>query len=132
MVEWVWELYGIGKVLEAADPRLGGGFDEQQMERLMIVGLCCAHSDRNFRPSIKQAIDVLNFETPIPVLPSNMPGLPHLTPTMSRHAMSLSVSSGSVDYDGGQNQYSRNNCTNSSLSSSSSAATQSASLLHTR
>jgi hypothetical protein len=39
MVEWVWKLYGIGKVLEAIDPRLGGDFDEQQMERLMIVGL---------------------------------------------------------------------------------------------
>jgi len=29
MVDWVWELYGIGKVLEAADPRLGGDFDEK-------------------------------------------------------------------------------------------------------
>jgi serine/threonine protein kinase len=29
MVYWVWELYGIGKVLEAADPRLGGDFDEK-------------------------------------------------------------------------------------------------------
>jgi serine/threonine protein kinase len=28
MVEWVWELYGIGKVLEAADPRLDGAFDD--------------------------------------------------------------------------------------------------------
>jgi hypothetical protein len=32
LVEWVWELYGIGKVLEAADPRLDGDFDEQEME----------------------------------------------------------------------------------------------------
>ncbi|KAE8008294.1 hypothetical protein FH972_004816 [Carpinus fangiana] len=131
MVEWVWELYGVGRVLEAADPRLGGDFDEQQMERLMIVGLWCAHPDRNLRPSIKQAIDVLNFETPIPVLPSNMPGPPHLAPKVSRHAMSLSISSGSIDYDGGQNQYSSNKYTNSSLFSSSSAASQSASLLHT-
>ncbi|KAE8008319.1 hypothetical protein FH972_004841 [Carpinus fangiana] len=103
MVQWVWKLYGVGKVLEAADPRLGGDFDEQQMERLMIVGLWCAHPDRDLRPSIKQAIDVLNFETPIPVLPSNMPGPPHLAPKVSRHAMSLSISSGSIDYDGGQN-----------------------------
>jgi serine/threonine protein kinase len=107
MVQWVWKLYGVGKVLEAADPRLGGDFDEQQMERLMIVGLWCAHPDRDLRPSIKQAIDVLNFETPIPVLPSNMPGPPHLAPKVSRHAMSLSISSGSIDYDGGQNQWLR-------------------------
>ena len=31
MVEWVWELYRKGQVLEAADQRLGGNFDEQQM-----------------------------------------------------------------------------------------------------
>ncbi|XP_059447428.1 L-type lectin-domain containing receptor kinase IX.2-like [Corylus avellana] len=73
MVEWVWELYRIGKVLEAVDPRLSGDFDEQQMERLMIVGLWCAHPDRNFRPSIRQTIHVLNFEAPLPILPSNMP-----------------------------------------------------------
>ena len=28
MVEWAWELYGIGKILEAVDPKLGGDFDE--------------------------------------------------------------------------------------------------------
>ena len=27
MVEWVWELYRKGQVLEAADQRLGGNFD---------------------------------------------------------------------------------------------------------
>ncbi|KAG6652105.1 hypothetical protein CIPAW_06G159800 [Carya illinoinensis] len=37
LVEWVWELYGKGEVLGAADPRLGGDFDGEQMERLIIV-----------------------------------------------------------------------------------------------
>lgn len=32
IVEWVWKLYGKGKLIEAADPRLCGDFDEQQME----------------------------------------------------------------------------------------------------
>jgi serine/threonine protein kinase len=132
MVEWVWELYGIGKVLEAADPRLAGDFDEQQMERLMIVGLWCAHPDRDLRPSIRQTIHVLNFETPLPVLPSNMPRLEHLAPAVNRYAMSLSVSGAATNYEGGQNQYSSNSYTNSSVFTSSSTAFQSASLLHTR
>ncbi|XP_062177349.1 L-type lectin-domain containing receptor kinase IX.1-like [Alnus glutinosa] len=132
MVEWVWELYGIGKVLEATDPRLGGDFDEQQMERLMIVGLWCAHLDRDLRPSIRQTIHVLNFETPLPVLPSNMPRLEHLAPAVNRHAMSLYVSGAATNYEGGQNQYSSNNYTNSTVFTSSSTAFQSASLLHTR
>jgi serine/threonine protein kinase len=132
MVEWVWELYGIGKVLEAADPRLGRDFDEQQIERLLIVGLWCAHPDRDLRPSIRQTIHVLNFETPLPVLPSNMPRLEHLAPAVNRYAMSLSVSGAATNYEGGQNQYSSNSYTNSSVFTSSSTAFQSASLLHTR
>jgi len=98
MVEWVWELYGIGKVLEAADPRLNGDFDDQQMERLMIIGLWCAHPDRNLRPSIRETIHVLNFETPLPILPSNMPGPTHPAPPVNRHAMSLSIANISTNY----------------------------------
>ncbi|CAD6229609.1 unnamed protein product [Miscanthus lutarioriparius] len=45
LVPWVWELYGKNALLEAADWRLKGQFDEKQMERLMIVGLWCAHPD---------------------------------------------------------------------------------------
>jgi serine/threonine protein kinase len=113
MVEWVWELYGIGKVLEAADPRLSGHFDEQQMERLMIVGLWCAHPDRNLRPSIRQTIHVLNFEAPLPILSSNMPRLAHYAPVVNRHSMSHSISSLATEYEGGQNPYSSTGYTNS-------------------
>ncbi|PRQ56769.1 putative protein kinase RLK-Pelle-L-LEC family [Rosa chinensis] len=73
LVEWVWELYGEGKIIEAADPKLWGDFDEKQMECLMIVGLWCAHPDYNSRPLIQQAIQVLNFEVPLPKLPLKMP-----------------------------------------------------------
>jgi hypothetical protein len=103
VVEWVWELYGIGKVLEAADPRLGGDFDEQQMERLMIVELWGAHPGRDLRPPIRQIIYVLNFETPLPVLSLIMSRLEHLAFAVNRHAMSLSVFSAAINYEGRQN-----------------------------
>jgi serine/threonine protein kinase len=131
LVEWVWELYGIGKVLEAADPRLDGDFDEQEMERLMIVGLWCAHPDRNLRPSIRETIHVLNFETPLPILPSDMPGPTHLAPAVNRQALSLSISSAFSTNEGGWNPHSSNSHTNSSLSMSYDVAPPSASLLHT-
>ncbi|KAL6313123.1 hypothetical protein AAG906_021654 [Vitis piasezkii] len=73
LVEWVWDLYGVGKLVDAADPRLSDDFDEEQMERLMIVGLWCAHPDCNLRPSIRQAINVLNSEASLPLLPLKMP-----------------------------------------------------------
>jgi hypothetical protein len=132
LVEWVWELYEIGKVLEAADPTLNGDFDEQEMEHLMIVGLWCAHPYRNFKPSIRKTILVLNFDTSLPILPSDMSGPTHPAPAMNRNAMSLSVSRVATNYDGGQNQYSGNNYTNFTVFTSSSTACESASLLHMR
>ncbi|ONK74857.1 uncharacterized protein A4U43_C03F10840 [Asparagus officinalis] len=73
LVEYVWDLYGKRMMLEAADTRLKMDFEEKEMERLMIVGLWCAHPDHNLRPSIRQAINVLKFEAPLPELPSKMP-----------------------------------------------------------
>nr|GEV14151.1 L-type lectin-domain containing receptor kinase IX.1-like [Tanacetum cinerariifolium] len=84
LVEWVWDLYGSGTLLEAVDPFIGTDFSEEEVERLMIVGLWCAHPDSNVRPSIKQAIQVLNFEATLPLLPSKMPLLNfNSTPTSS-------------------------------------------------
>ncbi|KAL6347091.1 hypothetical protein AAG906_012342 [Vitis piasezkii] len=90
LVEWVWDLYGVGKLVDAADPRLSNDFDEEQMERLMIVGLWCAHPDCDLRPSIRQAINVLNSEASLPLLPLKMPVPMYCSPpvlqTISRGA----------------------------------------------
>ncbi|CAL5358254.1 unnamed protein product [Camellia sinensis] len=90
LVEWVWELYGRGNLLEATDAKLGD-FDEEQMECLLFVGLWCAHPDYNLRPSIKQAIQVLDFEAPLPSLPPNMPVPTYSAP--ERHETQFSSSS---------------------------------------
>ncbi|KAM5586128.1 L-type lectin-domain containing receptor kinase IX.1 [Rosa sericea] len=92
MVEWISELYAEGKVLEAADPKLCGEFDDKQMECLLIVGLWCAHFNHNIRPSIQQAIQVLNFKLPLPILPSNI--------SMATFAPSVSFSTLSNDTTG--------------------------------
>ncbi|KAJ0096941.1 hypothetical protein Patl1_28381 [Pistacia atlantica] len=68
-----WSHDDKGELVLGADKRLNMEFDEKQIECLMIVGLWCAHPDYNFRPSIRQAIQVLNFEIGIPNLPSKMP-----------------------------------------------------------
>ncbi|KAF8115809.1 hypothetical protein N665_0025s0256 [Sinapis alba] len=92
LVEKVWELYGKGEVITAVDEKLRiDGFDENQAECLMVLGLWCAHPDRNSRPSIKQAIQVLNLEAPLPHLPTKMPvATYHVSPLSS----GTSVSSG--------------------------------------
>ncbi|XP_034681004.1 L-type lectin-domain containing receptor kinase IX.1-like [Vitis riparia] len=88
LVEWVWDLYGVGKLPEAADPRLAADFDEEQMARLMVVGLWCAHPDCSLRPSIRQAINVLNSEASLPALPSKMPVPMYYAPPENNSAIS--------------------------------------------
>ncbi|KAL4366219.1 hypothetical protein GQ457_05G031800 [Hibiscus cannabinus] len=72
LVPWVWESYGNGKALDVADKKMGTGFDPKQMECLVIVGLWCAHPSHDQRPSIRQVIQALHFEAPLPDLPSTM------------------------------------------------------------
>ncbi|KAD4179172.1 hypothetical protein E3N88_27763 [Mikania micrantha] len=83
LVEWVWELYGTGTLLEAVDPRLGLDFDEEEIKCLMITGLWCVHPDSELRPPMRQVVQALNFEASLPVLPSKMPVASYLTPPMS-------------------------------------------------
>ncbi|XP_022769587.1 L-type lectin-domain containing receptor kinase IX.1-like [Durio zibethinus] len=71
----VWNLYENGRLLEVADEKLCMEFDMEQMMRLLIVGLWCAHPTHNLRPSIRQALQVLNFEAPFPNLCKGMSAL---------------------------------------------------------
>jgi len=70
----VSELHGQGRVLDAADPRLGGEFDAREMESVLVAGLWCTQGDWNTRPSIRQVLAVLRFELPLPsLLPARAP-----------------------------------------------------------
>jgi hypothetical protein len=73
LVGSVWDQYGKGQLHSVVDGKLKMNFDKNQAERLLTVGLWCAHPDFRQRPSIKQAIQVLNYEAEKPVLPTQMP-----------------------------------------------------------
>ncbi|TYI33747.1 hypothetical protein ES332_A04G155600v1 [Gossypium tomentosum] len=83
LVAWVCKLYGNQQILGTVDPKLGMDFDAIQMECLLMVGLWCVHPDQNLRPSIRQVIQVLNFEAPLPKLPSRRPSPTYDVPTTS-------------------------------------------------
>ncbi|KAM3316222.1 hypothetical protein ACQJBY_034387 [Aegilops geniculata] len=95
LAQWVWDLYGKGRILDAADERLGGVFDAQEMKRVMIVGLWCSQLDFKMRPSIRQAVNVLRSEAPLPSLPALMPVAYYMPPVATRSFTSSSVTSGS-------------------------------------
>ncbi|KAK9077256.1 hypothetical protein SSX86_005593 [Deinandra increscens subsp. villosa] len=102
LLEWVWELYGTGTLLEAVDSRLGLDFEELEIKCLMITGLWCVHPDSKHRPPMRQVVQALNFEASWPMLPSKMPVASYLTPSMSDVASGIfenQVSSNVEDTD---------------------------------
>jgi serine/threonine protein kinase len=81
LVEWAWGMHGRGAALEAADERLGGAFDPWEVERVVAVGLWCAHPDPKMRPGIRQAAEALRSRKfRMPLLPPKMPVAVYLEP----------------------------------------------------
>ncbi|XP_048141790.1 L-type lectin-domain containing receptor kinase IX.1-like [Rhodamnia argentea] len=98
--DWVCELHGIGKLLDAVDPKLCSDFDEKQLERLLIVGLLCAHPDSRVRPSTREALNLLNFDGSPPALPSTLPVPTYLAPPPSILSTWLLLSSSGTSTGG--------------------------------
>ncbi|XP_021274201.1 L-type lectin-domain containing receptor kinase IX.1-like [Herrania umbratica] len=97
LVHWIWHLYESGEHLVAVDERLNTEFDRTQVECLIIVGLWCAHPDSSMRPSIRQAIQVFNFEAELPELPKKMP-VPVYVPTSSVSSSEPSTTNSSLQF----------------------------------
>jgi tRNA A-37 threonylcarbamoyl transferase component Bud32 len=96
LVHWVWDLYGQNDLMEAVDARLNGNYKKEEVERLMVVGLWCAHPEKSLRPSIRQAMNVLHFQAGLPILPPKMPVPVYAIPwdsNMQLHASSTATSS---------------------------------------
>lgn len=88
LVEWAWVLYGKGDVLMAADERLNGDYDSAEMERVITLGLWCAHPDPSARPSIRDAMTILQSSGgQLPVLPAKMPVPTYAPPMASFHGL---------------------------------------------
>ncbi|KAL3504410.1 hypothetical protein ACH5RR_034251 [Cinchona calisaya] len=73
ITDWVWELWEKGKIIQAADPRMKGCFNRRIMERMLMVGLHCAHPDHEKRPTMREAARMLQGEAPLPPLPPMRP-----------------------------------------------------------
>ncbi|GKV51116.1 hypothetical protein SLEP1_g57790 [Rubroshorea leprosula] len=97
LVEWVWDLYGKGRLHSGVDERVRKDFDEKQAECLMIVGMWCSHPDSSLRPSIRLAIQVLKFETTMPNLPAKMPVPMYRVPTPLANFREPSISYSSIE-----------------------------------
>ncbi|WVZ92201.1 hypothetical protein U9M48_038284 [Paspalum notatum var. saurae] len=105
LVDWVWRLHRDGRALEAVDARLGGDFDGDQAERLLLLGLACSHptpADRPKTPAIQQ---ILLGSVPPPAVPPFKPsfvwpatggGLDTVSTTAGTTTSQLSLTSAST------------------------------------
>ncbi|KAH9289357.1 hypothetical protein KI387_033474 [Taxus chinensis] len=75
LVDWVWGLHRDGQILEVADVRLEGNFDVKEMTRMLLVGLLCSHPDPVTRPTMRQVLQILSGEAPVPHVPRSKPSI---------------------------------------------------------
>ncbi|KAL3725578.1 hypothetical protein ACJRO7_030584 [Eucalyptus globulus] len=70
LVDWVFSCWDRSAILEARDPKLGLEFVGEEMELVLKLGLMCSHSDPLMRPSMRQVLQYLEGDLPMPELSS--------------------------------------------------------------
>ncbi|TMW95941.1 hypothetical protein EJD97_008139 [Solanum chilense] len=75
LVDWVWRLYSEGRIIDAADKRLNEDFKEEEMKKLLLVGLSCANPDSTERPCMRRVFQILNNEAEPIFVPKVKPTL---------------------------------------------------------
>ncbi|KAK9092228.1 hypothetical protein Syun_027139 [Stephania yunnanensis] len=68
LINYAWELWKDGRILELVDPSMGTSFPEQEVVRFIKVGILCVQEKAKDRPTMHNVIFMLGNETPIPSL----------------------------------------------------------------
>ncbi|KAG8490902.1 hypothetical protein CXB51_014080 [Gossypium anomalum] len=60
LVDWVWQLMMQGELLTAVDARLKGnkGFNEEEVKKVLHLGLLCSYPNHDSRPTMRQVVIV--------------------------------------------------------------------------
>ncbi|XP_007026949.2 PREDICTED: L-type lectin-domain containing receptor kinase S.4 [Theobroma cacao] len=66
LVDWVWEKFRQGMVLEMVDTRLNGQYDQGEMLMVLKLGLICSNDVPVARPSMRQVLRFLDGEAELP------------------------------------------------------------------
>ncbi|KAJ0028093.1 hypothetical protein Pint_35374 [Pistacia integerrima] len=70
LVDWVFGFWCRGGILEARDQNLGSDYVVEELELVLKLGLMCSHSEPTARPSMRQIVQYLEKDTPLPELSS--------------------------------------------------------------
>ncbi|EEF29389.1 kinase, putative [Ricinus communis] len=66
LVDWVWEMFKQGRVLDVVDSRLNGEYNEGEMMMVLTLGLMCSNNAPMARPSMRQVVKYLDGEVGMP------------------------------------------------------------------
>ncbi|KAF3968425.1 hypothetical protein CMV_007691 [Castanea mollissima] len=69
LVDYVFQCWRKGAILNASDPRLEGSFVKEEMELVLKLGLFCSQSMPAARPSMRQVMQFLDGDVDLPELP---------------------------------------------------------------
>ncbi|BBN09633.1 protein MpRLK-Pelle_L-LEC9 [Marchantia polymorpha subsp. ruderalis] len=73
LVDMVWKRLSDGQLISVVDRRLEGKFDVVELEIVLMMGLLCSHPDHRSRPSMRQVVQVLAGDAPVPPIPASKP-----------------------------------------------------------
>ncbi|KAJ6429174.1 hypothetical protein OIU84_020748 [Salix udensis] len=68
LVDWVWDKWKSGAILDVVDPRLKGEFDEIEAVLLLKLGLMCSNYVPKARPLMRKIVRYLEGELALPEL----------------------------------------------------------------
>ncbi|KAF9676852.1 hypothetical protein SADUNF_Sadunf08G0046500 [Salix dunnii] len=68
LVDWVWDKWKSGAILDVVDPRLNGEFDEIEAVLLLKLGLMCSNYVPKARPLMRKIVRYLEGEVALPEL----------------------------------------------------------------
>ncbi|KAK6933141.1 Legume lectin domain [Dillenia turbinata] len=66
LVDWVWDKWKEGAILQVVDPRLNGEFDEFEAIIVLKLGLICSNNTPQMRPTMRQVVRYLDGEISLP------------------------------------------------------------------
>ncbi|RZC50424.1 hypothetical protein C5167_018865 [Papaver somniferum] len=66
LVDWVLCCWRRGAILQTSDPNVVNQYVKEEMEMVLKLGLLCSHDDPKARPSMKQVLQYLEGDMPLP------------------------------------------------------------------
>lgn len=66
LLDWVWDNWRRGSVLEVVDPRLKGEFNEIEVVVVIKLGLLCSNNAPRKRPTMREVVRYVEGELPLP------------------------------------------------------------------